>query len=156
MLMRMGLILKMYCCLLSLMIKVRDLYLKNICMAGNLKLSEFQLFSEMPKHFRQCNFCTNNTVNKTEVVIFSANEHIRCALNIQSKAELFICEEHFETGDVRTHGNSKRLSEGSLPVHFPRTQAVLLDHSYVKTAPLDLVSKYQCSKLSFCFWVGVS
>ena len=95
----------------------------------------------MPKHFRQCGFCTNNTVNNVDVVIFSANEHIICALNIQTTAEVFICEEHFQTEDVRNHGNTKRLCEGSLPVHFPRTQSVLLDHSYVKTAPLDLVSK---------------
>ena len=103
---------------------------------------QFSFISEMPKHFRQCNFCTNNTVNKADVVIFSVNEHMRCALNIQAKAEVYICEDHFETEDVRTHGSSKRLNEGSLPVHFPRTQSVLLDHSYVKTAPLDLVSKY--------------
>lgn len=93
----------------------------------------------MPKHFRQCSFCGHNTTLNPDVVIFGVNEHMTSVLDANSE-NLSICEAHFDPSDVKTHGNTRRLREGSIPVHFPRKEAVLLDHSYVSTGPLNLVS----------------
>ena len=89
------------------------------------------LISEMPRHYRQCHFCTNNTSSNPELVFFSANEHILRALKINCVVQLYICEEHFSANDVNIVGNSKRLRQGCLPVNFSTRQASLLDHSYV-------------------------
>ena len=95
--------------------------------------------SEMPKQFRQCNFCTKNSVTDPELVIFRANENLKSAINIPSETLSYICEEHFDVSDVKPHGNTKRLREGAVPFIFPRQEAVLKDHDYLKTTPLDLV-----------------
>ena len=94
----------------------------------------------MPKHFRRCDFCTNNTATNPDIVIFCANEHIISVLDVRSDTELFICEAHFNPNDVKAHGTSKRICEGSIPVYFPRKDAVDLEHNYVSTGPLNLVS----------------
>ena len=94
----------------------------------------------MPKQFRQCNFCTKTSVSNPEVVIFHANDNLKSAINIPSETVIYICEEHFEVSDVKLHGNTKRLCDGAVPVFFPREEAVLKDHDYLKTTPLDLVS----------------
>ena len=93
----------------------------------------------MPKHFRQCNFCTNNYIANPSVVIFTANENLKNVLNVPIEIDCYICEEHFEVVDVKPHGNSKRLCDGAVPVFFPRQESVLKDHDYIRTAPLDLV-----------------
>ena len=93
----------------------------------------------MPKHFRQCTFCANNSTISPEKVIFATTEHILSVLNVQTAPNLYICEDHFDPEDVRAHGTTKRLVEGSLPSHFPKKEVVLLDHSYVSTEPLNLV-----------------
>ena len=97
---------------------------------------------QMPKHFRQCTFCANNTTVSPEKVIFATTEHILSVLNVHSAHDLYICEDHFSSTDVRAHGTTKRLVEGSIPVHFPKKEAVLLDHCYVSTEPLNLVSNF--------------
>ena len=93
----------------------------------------------MPKQFRQCNFCTSSSVSNPDVTIFTANDDIKYALNVPRDIISYICEEHFDPSDVKIHGNSKRLCDGAVPVNFPRQEAVLLDHNYVQTTPLDLV-----------------
>ena len=95
----------------------------------------------MPKHYRSCNFCTHNTTANPDLVIFNVSEELIKVLNVQSDTEIFICESHFNESDLKDHGNSKRLREGAIPVHFPRRDALNLDHNYVSTWPLDLVSK---------------
>ena len=94
----------------------------------------------MPKHSRQCNFCTNTTTSNPGILIFSANEHLKSLLNVKTGLDTYICEEHFELSDIKPHGTTKRLCDGAVPVFFPRKQALLKDHDYVRTAPLDLVS----------------
>ena len=88
----------------------------------------------MPKHYRECNLCNNNTINKPELVVFSASDEMLCALHIQPGIDFFLCEEHFSISDIKAHGNTKRLIEGALPLNFPKREAVLLDHSYGTTA----------------------
>ena len=104
----------------------------------------------MTRHFRECNFCANNTNNKPDVVIFGASEQITRALSIQPGIEIFICEQHFDTSDIKTNGTSKRLVSGALPINFPRKESVFMDHSYVQvqSAALDLVGTKICSLLS--------
>ena len=94
----------------------------------------------MAPHQRQCNFCDNNTRNTPNVVVFTANADLKRQLNLSSEGQIFICEEHFWNEDLKKHGDSKRLVEGAVPVFFPREEARIMDHMYVKTAPLDLVS----------------
>ena len=103
----------------------------------------------MPKQFRQCNFCTKNSVTNPEVVIFCANDNLKSAINVPSETVIYICEEHFELSDVKLHSNTKRLRDGAVPVFFPREEALLKDHDYLKTTPLDLVSNLCLVCLAF-------
>ena len=91
----------------------------------------------MPRHYRQCHLCSNNTSNKSGLVFFRANEHILLALKIDSAAQLYICEEHFHASDVKIVGNSKRLRQGCLPINFSLREVSLLDHGYVNTSQLQ-------------------
>ena len=95
----------------------------------------------MPKHHRQCSFCSNNTVSNPEVVIFCANDNMKCLLNVPKESDSYICEQHFDSSDLKPHSNTKKLRDGALPVVFPQQEAVWLDHNYVQTAPLDMVGK---------------
>ena len=94
----------------------------------------------MAPHFRQCHFCSNSSTKSPNVVIFTANEKLKKVLNVSPINVKLICEEHFLPEDVKTHGDTKRLVDGATPKFFPREKAVAMDHDYVLTAPLDLVS----------------
>ena len=68
------------------------------------------------------------------------------------KGQYFICEDHFWSEDIKKHGDTKRLTEGAVPVFFPREEAMAADHTYayVETTPVDLVCKfYLCRN---CSW----
>ena len=93
----------------------------------------------MPKHFRKCNFCTNDSTSNPTIVIFSASDNLKNVLNVSQESDCFICEEHFQPSDLKPHGVTKRLRDGAHPEFFPRQDAVLLDHAYVQTGPLELV-----------------
>ena len=110
----------------------------------------------MPKHYRQCGMCTNNSTNAPDVVIFRANAHIVSALNLQAGVELLICEKHFNDEDVKIHGKSKRLGENCLPVNFPMKESVMLDHCYVTTSPLVFVSKVYDPFFDVCIFKPLS
>jgi hypothetical protein len=94
----------------------------------------------MPRAFRECSFCSNNSNLNPGVLFFTVTEHIRVVLNFAPAVPSFICEHHFEQEDLKLHGTSKRLRENALPIYFPRQKSVSIDHSYVLTAPLNLVS----------------
>ena len=67
----------------------------------------------MPKHHRQCSFCSNNTGSNPEVVIFCANDNMKCLLNVPKESNCYICEQHFDRSDLRPHSNTKRLRDGA-------------------------------------------
>ena len=79
--------------------------------------SEISERNIMPKSFRQCGYCANNSFKNPDVVIFEANETLKSCLNIPSNQALFICETHFGEDDIRPHGTSKRLREGAFPLY---------------------------------------
>jgi len=92
----------------------------------------------MPRQFRQCNFCSNNSTQNPTATIFTVNDHIRSSLGLAQTSPSFVCEDHFDIEDIKEHGQVKRLRECAIPVHFPRLHSVSQDHNYVLTAPLDL------------------
>lgn len=94
----------------------------------------------MPRAFRQCSFCSNNSNLSPSTLYFTVTDHIRTVLNFAPPTASFICEDHFQKEDIKVHGQSKRLRDNALPVYFPRQTSVDMDHNYVRTAPLDLVS----------------
>ena len=51
----------------------------------------------MPKAFRKCSLCPNNSYVNEDIVIFTVNN------------DRFVCEEHYRTEDIRLHGISKRF-----------------------------------------------
>ena len=57
----------------------------------------------------------------------------------KTDVQMYICEDHFSSSDVKSHGNTKRLRKGAIPKHFPLQDVVLWDHYYLGTAPLNLV-----------------
>ena len=63
-------------------------------------------------------------------------------MNFPTENVMYICEDHFEPHNVKPHADTKRLLDGAVPVFFPRQDAVTMDHNYVLTAPLNLVSFY--------------
>ena len=91
----------------------------------------------MPKAFRECSFCTNNSHVNLGVLFFTVTDHIKTVLNFAPPNISYICEQHFDLYDVKTHGPSKRLRDGAVPVHFPRQVSMSKDHDY-EAAPLDL------------------
>ena len=93
----------------------------------------------MPRAFRQCSFCGNNTTLNPGVVFFTVTDHIKQVINFAPVGVSFICEQHFDPQDVKLHGTSKRLRDNALPIYFPRLKSVSKDHDYVNTAPLNLV-----------------
>ena len=93
----------------------------------------------MPKHFRKCDFCTNGLISNPTVVFFSTSDNLKRVLNIPQESACLICEEHFQPSNLKSHGSTKRLRDGAHPEFFPRQDAVMLDHAYVQTGPLDLV-----------------
>ena len=92
----------------------------------------------MPKHYRQCNFCTQNSSKSPNLVIFKANENLKSLVSFNTDNEMFICEDHFKEDDLKPHGETKRLLDGAVPVFLPRQESVTMDHNYVATAPLDM------------------
>ena len=97
---------------------------------------------KMPKHFRQCHYCPNNSFKNDNIVIFSASENLKTLLNVLAETVMYICEEHFNPHDVKPHGDSKRLLDSAVPMFLPRQAAVTMDHNYVLTTPLDMVRFY--------------
>ena len=93
----------------------------------------------MPRQFRQCMYCTNNSINNPAVVIFTAHDDMKKSLNHPLHIVLRICEDHFDTGDIKLHGQSKRLIHGALPKSYPRRDSVAFDHRYLPTKPFCLV-----------------
>ena len=96
----------------------------------------------MPRAFRQCRFCSNNTNLNPGILHFTVTDHIKSCLNITFPSACFICEEHFEIEDFKVHGDSRRLKDTAVPVHFPRRKSVSHDHNYILTGPLNLVSSF--------------
>ena len=94
----------------------------------------------MPKSFRQCEYCANNSYKNPEIVIFLANENLKYSMNIQSDKAVYICQTHFHEDDIRVHGTSKRLIDGAIPLSLPSQSAVNLDHPYLLTTQLDMTS----------------
>ena len=104
----------------------------------------------MPPAFRQCSFCIINSINNPNVVLFTVSDHIQRNLNMPPSDSIsFICEQHFPPNDLKQHGTSKRLREGAVPTYFPRKEALSMDHNYILTSPLQLVST---SVLSISYW----
>ena len=93
----------------------------------------------MPKAYRQCDFCTRNSVKNQDILIFLASENLKTSINIYSEENFYICETHFKEEDLRHHGTTKRLREGAVPVNLPNQAAASLDHQYVLTTQLDMV-----------------
>ena len=93
----------------------------------------------MPKAYRQCDFCTRDSVKNPDILIFLANENLKSSINIYSDEKFYICETHFKEEDIRPHGTTKRLREGAVPVNLPNQAAASLDHSYILTTQLDMV-----------------
>ena len=93
----------------------------------------------MPTH-KVCYLCSNSTTKTPDISFFIATEQIVKYLNLPKNRDIFICDEHFDEKDLKSHGVKKRLNHGALPVSFPKKEAFLLDHGYFCTAPLDLVS----------------
>ena len=91
----------------------------------------------MPKHFRQCNLCSNNTWNKPELVFFTANKESVRALHLKAEIKYFFCEEHFLDSDIKIHGHTKRLVEGSVPVNISLRGTVSQEPCY-GSVPADL------------------
>ena len=91
----------------------------------------------MPKAFRECSFCTNNSHANLGVLFFTVTDHMRTVLNFVPPNVSFICEQHFNLEDLKNHGPSKRLRDFAVPIHFPRQVSVSKDHDY-GAAPLDL------------------
>ena len=100
----------------------------------------------MPKHFRQCSFCPQNSTTAPDIAMFLANNDLKQDMDIFSESAFFICENHFKDTDLKPHGNTKRLREGAVPVTLPNQEAVRLDHDYVLTTHLDLVISYLLKK----------
>ena len=103
----------------------------------------------MPKAYRQCDFCTRNSVKNPDILIFLVNENLKTSMNIYSDKNFYICETHFKEEDLRPHGTTKRLREGSLPVNLPNQAAVSLDHPYVLTTQLLVVCCHTRLHLGF-------
>ena len=72
----------------------------------------------MPKHWRKCCYCPVNTYNRPDLVVFS--------LRTSKSSVKSICELHFSDEDMRSHGTTKRLVAGAVPL-IPNTQDELLD-----------------------------
>ena len=66
----------------------------------------------MPKHFRSCDFCSVNSEQDPNVVIFLINKSMRKFLDVVTEDELYICEKHFKANDIRVHGSTKRRHTG--------------------------------------------
>ena len=110
----------------------------------------------MPTH-KVCYLCSNTSTKNSVVSFFIATEQIVKHLNLPTDKDIFICEEHFDEKDLKSHGVKKRLNHGALPVNFPKKEAFLLDHGYFSTTPLDLVSvSYREIILLFCGKMKVS
>ena len=63
----------------------------------------------MPKHWRQCSYCSVNTFSRPDLTVFSLRTSRRSAAK-------FICELHFSNEDMKPHGTSKRLVTGATPL----------------------------------------
>ena len=96
----------------------------------------------MPKHFRKCDFCLSDTTKNPEMAFFKVNENLKKVLDISEDVVRYICESHFDACDIRDHGGHKRLCDDAVPVSLPMKEAVFMDHSYVMTAPLDMVNSH--------------
>ena len=88
----------------------------------------------MPKQFRQCGFCPINTRIDSETVIFAVNSKLRDTLGSGYHHVKFICENHFDRGDIRSHADSKRLRDGAIPVfldnrNFPSDDSLEINDS---------------------------
>ena len=94
---------------------------------------------KMPKHFRDCSFCSSNSAQHPDTVFFTLTNAIKSSLGLDESVSGFICEDHFVENDFKCHGGSKRLKHQAIPSYFPRLQEVHNDHDYVRTAPLNLV-----------------
>ena len=77
-------------------------------------------------------------------MIFLVNESLKCFMNISTDGIFHICESHFESCDLKPHGDTKRLREGAKPVALPNLESVSLDHCYVRTKQLDLHMVIAC------------
>ena len=88
----------------------------------------------MPKQFRQCGFCPINTRIDSETVIFAVNSDLRDTLGSEYHHAKFICENHFDRVDIRSHADSKRLRDGAIPVflddrNFPSDDSLTINDS---------------------------
>ena len=113
------------------------------CLVVVYSESKFIIFSDiekiMPKHFRSCDFCSVNSEQDPNVVIFLMNKSMRKVLDVVTEDELYICEKHFKANDIRVHGSTKRLHTEALPVFMPRQITVLHDHDYIPTKQMNMV-----------------
>ena len=101
----------------------------------------------MPKHFRKCNFCPQNSITHPDIVIFLANNDLKQDMNISTDGLFYICESHFQASDLKPHGTTKRLRDGAVPLTLPNQEAVRLDHDYVLTTQLDMVKYFLKRKI---------
>ena len=92
----------------------------------------------MPKAYRECSFCSNNSVKSPQTVFFSVTNHIRSHLDFNQPGACYICKDHFTDEDFKVHGSSKRLKTFAIPHYFPRQTAVT-EHSYHRTTTKCLV-----------------
>ena len=92
------------------------------------------------KSHKVCSLCSSSSNRNPDVSFFCASDQIVKTVGFPNIKDIFICELHFDEKDVKSHGGKKRLNHGAVPINFPKREAVLLDHSYFSTAPLDLVN----------------
>ena len=84
----------------------------------------------MPKHYRKCGMCSADTITDPNIVIFTATNKIKRSLNYPTEILLMICERHFDDNNLRTHGTSKRLTAGAVPIILTDESLVVTEHSY--------------------------
>ena len=96
----------------------------------------------MPRHFRMCRFCPNTSM-KSGIPFFRASDKIRQTYNLQK--ESYICAKHFDSNDIITRGNIKKIRDGVLPhsidpdKNAPVEEGVTIVNLDIDSMPLDLV-----------------
>ena len=94
----------------------------------------------MPRAFRSCNFCSNNSRENPGVSFFSLSDRMIKSLKLSRITSNYICETHFTPDDIIPHSQGRRLRFNALPIFFPR-EDYLQDHDYFPSKKPSTVKK---------------
>ena len=68
--------------------------------------------------FHSCLLCKDNNFKNPDLSFFKANKATVRHFNLDKNKDYFICEAHFDSKDLKCHGNTKRVINGRIPVHY--------------------------------------